>query len=108
MLNEIGNDIDRFFEMLIEEARVKAGVLFGSKGVQVAADRFERLRDLLDAVALSPLEHHVLDEMRDAVRLELLIARADIDPDADRDGADGWDVFGDNADAVRQNRFGVA
>ena len=51
----------------------------------------------------SALEHHVLDKMRDAVPLGILVAGAGFDPDADRNRADVLHLFGDNRETIRQH-----
>ncbi len=49
------------------------------------------------------LEHHVLDEMGDAVVLGLLVARAGLDPDPDGDRADVLHLLGDHSQTVGQD-----
>src|SRR3546814_9532900 len=46
------------------------------------------LGDGLRAAPLGALEHHVLEQMRDAVQLRRLVARAGADPGAEGDGGD--------------------
>ena len=50
----------------------------------MAADRLDLLGDGERRAPLGALEGHVLEQMRDAVDLGRLVARADIDPDAER------------------------
>src|SRR5690606_39681969 len=54
-------------------------------GVEVAANRLDRLGDGLGGAGPGALERHVLEQVRDAVDLCRLVARADADPDAERD-----------------------
>ena len=46
------------------------------------------------------LERHVLEQVGDAVDLGRLVARADIDPDAERGGLQAGHVLADDAQAV--------
>jgi hypothetical protein len=48
-------------------------------------------------------EDHVLDEVRDAVRLRGLVARTGLKPNADRGRADVLHLLGDHGEAVRQH-----
>ncbi len=55
-------------------------------GIEVAADGLDCLRELARVAALGALEGHVLEEMRDAVLVRLLVAAAGPDPHAKRGG----------------------
>jgi len=59
---------------------------------------------LTRVAALGALEDHVLQEVRGAVGLLGLEARAGIDPDADGGGAGGEGRFGGYAEAIRERR----
>ena len=73
--------------MLVEDLDVVAGVFLRGEGVELAADRVDRLRDVFRRPRRRPLEEHVLDKMRDAAALGRFVARAARQPDADADRA---------------------
>ncbi len=56
-----------FGEMLVEHSRVEADHFFGGERVQHSAEAVNFARDVFRGAPLRALEHHVLDEMRDAV-----------------------------------------
>jgi hypothetical protein len=66
-------------------------------GVQLAAKRVEDLGDLLGRVRSRALEEQVLDEVRDAGPIGLLVTRASPDPEADRDRTHVCEPLGDDA-----------
>src|SRR3546814_7509535 len=67
---------------------IEGGVLAAGVGVDLPADRLDLLGDGLRAAPLGALEHHVLEQMRYAVQLRRLVARAGADPGAEGDGGD--------------------
>ncbi len=69
----------------------------------MAADRFDLLGDGKSAAPVGALEGHVLEEMRNPVDIGRFVARADIDPDAERDRVDGVDAVGSDPQSVGQN-----
>ncbi len=95
--DHVGHDVDRRVEVRVRHARVDHRVLARRCGVQLAAEPVERLGDLLRGVRRRALEEQVLDEMRDARALVLLVARTGADPVAERDGADARHALGDHA-----------
>ncbi len=88
--------------MLVEHLDVEADALLGGEGVHVAADGIHLARDVFRAAVLRPLEDHVLDEVRDAVDLRIFVARAGLDPYADRNRTDVLHLFGQDGETVRQ------
>jgi len=52
---------------------------------------------------LGSFENHVLNEMRNAVPLQVFIARAGLDPDTNGDRADMLHLLGQNNQTVREN-----
>ncbi len=66
--DDVGEDVDREREMLVEDLDVVARVFLGGERVELSADRIDRLRDVFGRPARRSLEEHVLDEVRDAAR----------------------------------------
>src|SRR5277367_6392456 len=62
--------------MLVEDARVEADHFLGRERVEHSAEAINFPRDVFRRAPLRALEHHVLDEMRDAVDLRPLAARS--------------------------------
>ena len=95
--------------MLVQNLGIEADQLLGGEGVQVAANRVHRPRDLFRGAAGGSLEQHVFDEVRQAVLLADFPAGAAADPDADRDRSHVGHRLGNHADPVRKGRhFNVA
>ena len=103
MKNEIGEDIHGERKMLIENFDVEADAFLRREGVHVAADGIDLAGDVFGGARLRALEHHVLDEVGDAVPFGIFVARAGLEPDADRDRADVRHLLGDNGQAIRQD-----
>ena len=103
MKNEIGEDIHGERKMLVENFDVEADAFLRREGVHIAADGIDLAGDGFGGARLRALEHHVLDEVRDAVPFGIFVARAGLEPDADRDRADVGHLLGDDGQAVRQN-----
>ena len=97
-------DVDRERQVLVEHLDVVARVFLGGERVELAADRVDRLRDVLGRCGVAgALEEHVLDEVRDAAALGRFVARPARQPDADADRADLRHPLGENAEAVIEN-----
>ena len=88
--------------MLIEDLYRETDAFLGGECVHVAADGVDLARNFLSAAVLGPFEYHVLEEMGDAVPFGVLVARACLQPDADRCGANMLHLFGDHGQAVGQ------
>src|SRR5206468_1077671 len=76
--------------------------LLGGEGVHVAADGIHLARNVFGRAVLRPFEDHVLDEVRDAVDVRIFVARAGLDPYADRNRTDVLHLFGQDGETVRQ------
>ena len=73
----VGDHVERDIAMLRGALHVVGRVLLAGEGIELAADRIDLARDLARArPPLGPLEEHVLGEVRDAVGLRRLVARA--------------------------------
>ena len=88
--------------MVGERFDVEADRLLAGEGVEIAADRVHLAGDVLRRAGARTFEEHVLDEVRDAVGLRGLAARAGFDPDAHGDGAQMLHALGQNDQAVGQ------
>ena len=69
MQDEIGKDLERFFEMFGCRFCIIAGRVFGGESVGLRPDAIHRVGDLKRVSFRRPLEHHVFDKMGDAVFL---------------------------------------
>jgi hypothetical protein len=84
MQHHIAEHIDRYRQMLIQHFNVEADRFLAGKGVHIAADRVDLAGNVLRCPVARPLEHHVLDEVRDAVDPRVFVPRAGLHPDAHR------------------------
>ena len=103
MKDEIAEDIHGERKVLIENFDVEADAFLRREGIHVAADRIDLAGDGFGGAGLRALEYHVLDEVGDAIPFGIFVARAGLQPDADRDRADVGHLLGDDGQAVRQN-----
>src|SRR5206468_8097981 len=101
--DDIGEDVDRERQMLVEDLDVVARVLLGGEGVELPADGVDRLCNILGRAARGALEQHVLDEMRDAPALGRFVAGAPGEPYADADRSDLRHLLGEKAKSVIEN-----
>ncbi len=97
--HQVGENIERCGDMLIENLEVEADGLFAGERVQVAADRVHLARNALGGSRLRSLEDHVFDEMRDAVYFRQLMSRAGPDPHTHGNRPDMLHAFGQNSQA---------
>src|SRR5271155_393193 len=100
--DEVAEDIHGDREMLVQNLDVEANALLGGKGVHVSTDGVDLSRNVLGGSMLGSLENHVLDEMRDAIPLRILIARSGLDPNTNRGRTDMLHLLGDYGQAVGQ------
>src|SRR5208337_530496 len=102
---QVGKDIEGARHVLVQRLDGEARTLLGRKSIQMATDRVCLPGNLLRTPVLGPLEHHVLDEMRDAVLLLAFLPRPGSHPDAHGDGADGGHRFSENRETIGENVF---
>src|ERR1700688_3027619 len=102
MEDEIGENIHRDRQMLIENFDVEADAFLGRERIHVAPDRVDLAGDGFGRTGLGAFKDHVLDEMRDAIPFGVFVARAGLEPDADRDGAKVGHLLSDDGEAIRQ------
>ena len=106
--DHVRHHVERRLEMLVEDAGVDDGVVAGRRGVQLAAEGVEGLRDLDRGVRRRALEEEVLQEVADAGVRVVLVARAGADPEADRDRAHCGQRLGDDPRAAVERGQQVA
>ena len=88
-------------QVLVQHLEVIAGVFLGGEGVHLAANRVDRLRDVLGTAGRRALEEHVLDEVGDAALLLRLVPRAASQPHADADRAHVRHPLGKETETIR-------
>src|SRR5258708_37484955 len=71
---QVGNNIERNGEMIVENFCVETNLFFGGEGVEHSADRIHFAGDGLGGTALGTFEDHVLHEMLEAVLLAVFAA----------------------------------
>ncbi len=102
VLQDVGDDIDGERRILGQNLGVVGGALAAGIGVQVAANRFDLLGNLVGAAPLRALKGHVFEQMRDAIDLGRLVTSADPDPGPERNRLDPvHGVAGDRQAAVQ-------
>ena len=100
--DHVRHHVERALEPVVGDACVDDGRLTRGRGVQLAAELVEDLRDLLRRVARRALEEQVLDEVRDACPRDGLVPGAGPDPEPERDRAHAGNALGDDALAGRE------
>ena len=80
--HHVAKDLHNPWQLVIHKTGVVAGVLLGREGVLLGADALEILGDAKGVALVGALEHHMLQEMRDALLGIGLVARANLEPDA--------------------------
>src|SRR3989442_1493607 len=105
MVEDVREQVDALRQMVVQHLGVEGGALPGRKGIELPAERIDLPRDGLGRAPPRALEDHVLDEVRKAFLARLLIARADIHPDPDRDRPHRGYLLGDHPHAVVQHLF---
>ena len=100
VLQDIGQHVDRERHVVFQDTGVVGCLLTRGISVDVTADIFDLLGDGLGIAPFGALERHVFQQMGYAVQLGRLIARTDVDPNADRDALDAVDPVGNDTHAV--------
>ena len=101
--HQVAENVHGDGQMLVQHLDVEADAFLGGEGVHVAADGVDLARNFLGAAVLRALEDHVLDEVRDAVPLQIFVAGAGLDPDSDRGGANVLHLLGNKDQPVGQD-----
>ena len=105
VLQDVGQDIERQRHVVLEDAGVVGGGFDAGRGVHLAADRLDLLGDVERRARLRALERHVLEQMRQAVLVLLLGARAGADPDAEGGALELVHRMGDDREAGLETRL---
>jgi hypothetical protein len=95
--DHLAHHVERRLQLVVRNTRVDDGVLPRGGRVQLPSERVEDLGDLLRRVRSRALEEQVLDEVRDAGPIGLLVAGARPDPEADRNRTHMRQPLGDHA-----------
>jgi len=93
---DIGQDINREGYVILQDPGVIGRGLGGCRGIDLAADILDLLRDLAGGAALGALEGHVFQKVGDAMLVLQFIARARFDPGSDRNAFDMRHVLGND------------
>ena len=101
--HQVSEDVHRGRQVRVEALHVEADGLFGGEGVHVATNRIHLPGNLLGRAMLGSFENHVLNEMRNAVPLQVFIARPGLDPDTNGDRPDMLHLLGQNNQTVGEN-----
>jgi len=99
---DVGQDVERQRHVGAQHPGVVGGGLDAGRGVEVAADRLDLLGDLAGGAPRRALERHVLEQMRDAVLVTMLVAAARSDPHPERGGLQMRHLVGDDHEPGRQ------
>ncbi len=102
--HQIGQNIERKRKVLIQHLRVETHQFLAGERIQPASYRIDRAGDVLGGTILSPLEHHVLDEMRNSVFRPLLYPRPTPNPHPERNRTDVRHRFRDDPYSVGEVR----
>ena len=89
VLDDVAEDVDGERQVALQRLAEERRRLARRPGVDMAADRLDLVGDVLRAAARRALEHHVFEQVGDAVDLGRFVARAGVDPDAAGHRLDG-------------------
>ena len=100
---QIGKNIHRKPEILVDHLGIKAGAFLAGKGVQLAAHHVHFFSDLPGSAVLCSLEDHVLDKVAQAVFFGQFVDAAHLDPHAHRTAVNVAELFAHHPQAVWQS-----
>src|SRR5690606_28952377 len=101
----VGKDLDRQRQVVFQHPRVEGRRLDAGRGVDLAADVFDFRGDIPRGARAGALEGHVLQQVRDAVLVVALVARARLDPHSEGNAFDMRQGFGRDRQAVGQTAY---
>src|SRR6202521_4649815 len=96
MKDKIAEDIHGERKVLIEDFDIEADTFLRRESIHIAADRIDLAGNRFGGAGFRALEHHVLDEVGDAIPFRIFVARAGLQPDANRDGTNVGHLLGDD------------
>src|SRR5579872_1237823 len=102
--DQIADYVHRLWEVLVEHARLIRRMLARRVGVERSAQHFERERDLARRARPGALEHHVLEEVRDAHALAGFVHRRGAHPGPETDRPYSRHVLREHGQSVGQRR----
>ena len=102
---DVRQQIHRQGQMVIGHLDVERGQFLAREGVHDPAHGIDGRGDVEGAAALRALEEHMLDEVRHTVVGRRLVPGTATHPNADGDGPDGVDFFGNDGQTVIENGF---
>ena len=76
--DQVGDQLEAERDMLGHHRCHEAGAVAVGGGVEIAADILDRFADLARGAAAGALEHHMLEQMGDAVQPRRLVARSGV------------------------------
>ena len=89
--------------MLVENLDVEADGLLAGEGVEIAANGVDLAGDPLGGAGSCPLEHHVLDEVGDAIQFGDFMARTSTHPHTHGDGSNMLHALGEDDEAAGED-----
>jgi hypothetical protein len=98
--HDVGEQIERHGEMLVQDLGVETGVFLGGEGVDLSADRVDGQGDFLGAPIGRALEQKMLNEMRDTVLGRRFVPRAFFEPNSHRNRAEVRHPLGHDRETV--------
>jgi hypothetical protein len=111
--DEVGDQLERQPDIGRQRARVEHRLVARRPRVERTADVLDQLADLARRAAAGALEHHMLEQMRDAVEWRRFVARPGRRIEPDRDGFDALHRPAGDTEAVgeggqRHHGFGCS
>src|SRR5213078_1334477 len=103
---QVGEHVQRLGQVGVEHPGLERGRVARGVGVERAAPRLERQRDLLCRAALGALEHHVLEQVGHAHLGAGLVGARTAHPDPDRHRADARHPLGQHHNPARRGGLG--
>ena len=102
--DQVGEQVHAELEVGRQQAGVEGGQLAVGRGIEIAADILDSLAELARRAPARALEHHMLEQMRDAVELRRLVARSCRRVETDRERLHAPHRAARHAKAVGQGR----
>ena len=103
--HQVGEDVHRQFEVLVNHLGVEAGAVAAGEGVELTADGVHFLGNLAGGALFGALEYHVLQEVAKAALLGRFHHGADVHPRADGHRAQVGQPLADHAQAIGKKPF---